>query len=148
MRRTITLTVTGIFLLAVHAALAAEMDATSEWVKPIPTGGDIPRKFIPTSDNFDYVKREAMIPMRDGVKLHTVIVVPKAVKRGPIMLDRTPYSADGFTKNKGGPLLGSTLSQPYAELAQAGYIMVIQDVRGRQWIARGLCSHPTSERPP
>jgi len=71
-----------------------------------------------------------MIPMRDGVKLHTVIVFqrPSSV---PIMLDRTPYSADGFTKNKGGPLLGSTLSHPYAELAQGRLYHGYPGRRGR-----------------
>jgi uncharacterized protein len=34
-----------------------------------------------------------MIPMRDGVKLHTVILVPKGAKHAPILLTRTPYSA-------------------------------------------------------
>ena len=36
-----------------------------------------------------------MIPMRDGVKLHTVILVPKGAKGAPILLTRTPYDADG-----------------------------------------------------
>ena len=41
----------------------------------------------------DYVKRVVMLPMRDGVKLYTVIVVPKGAQRAPIMLTRTPYNA-------------------------------------------------------
>ena len=41
---------------------------------------EIPAKFEPTNDGFDYVKRDVMIPMRDGVKLHTVILVPKGAK--------------------------------------------------------------------
>jgi predicted acyl esterase len=36
-----------------------------------------------------------MIPMRDGVKLHTVILVPKGAKGAPILLTRTPYDATG-----------------------------------------------------
>ena len=44
------------------------------------SSSDIPKAFTtPTSDQ-DYVKRDVMIPMRDGVKLHTVIVVPKGAK--------------------------------------------------------------------
>ena len=43
---------------------------------------ETPDKFTPTNHGFDYVRREAMIPMRDGVKLHTVIIVPKGAKRG------------------------------------------------------------------
>src|SRR5262245_58633963 len=37
---------------------------------------EIPAKFAPTHDGFDHVKRAVMIPMRDGVKLHTVILIP------------------------------------------------------------------------
>src|SRR2546421_12538337 len=38
---------------------------------------EIPAKFTPTNDRFDYVKRDVMIPIRDGVKLHTVLLIPK-----------------------------------------------------------------------
>src|SRR5579863_3446270 len=38
---------------------------------------ETPAKFEPLTDSFDYIKRDVMIPMRDGVRLHTVIVVPK-----------------------------------------------------------------------
>ncbi len=38
---------------------------------------ETPATFEPVTDSFDYVKRDVMIPMRDGVKLHTVILVPK-----------------------------------------------------------------------
>ena len=48
---------------------------------------ETPAKFEPVVDSFDYVKRDVMIPMRDGVKLHTVILVPKGAKRAPILLD-------------------------------------------------------------
>ena len=52
-----------------------------------------PEKVEPTNYGFDYVRREVMIPMRDGVKLHTVILVPKGAKAAPILLTRTPYNA-------------------------------------------------------
>src|SRR5258707_8813671 len=41
----------------------------------------------------DYIKRVAMVPMRDGVKLYTVIVMKKGTAGGPILLSRTPYDA-------------------------------------------------------
>ena len=44
---------------------------------------DIPPNFKPDQTAYDYTRREAMIPMRDGVKLHAVIVVPKAARRPP-----------------------------------------------------------------
>jgi uncharacterized protein len=56
---------------------------------------DIPATFTPPIDARDYVKREVMIPMRDGVKLHTVIVYPKGITNAPIVLTRTPYNASG-----------------------------------------------------
>ena len=59
---------------------------------------ETPEKLEPVTDSFDYVKRDVMIPMRDGVKLHTVIVVPKGAAHAPILLTRTPYErrrADG-----------------------------------------------------
>ena len=54
---------------------------------------ETPANFAPVTSSFDYVKREVMIPMRDGVKLHTVILVPKGAKGAPILLTRTPYDA-------------------------------------------------------
>jgi len=56
---------------------------------------ETPEKLVPVTDSFDYVKRDVMIPMRDGVKLHTVIVIPKDAKNAPILLTRTPYNASG-----------------------------------------------------
>ena len=57
---------------------------------------ETPIKFEPPTASFDYVKRNEMIPMRDGVKLNTVIIVPKSAttaKKAPILLTRTPYNA-------------------------------------------------------
>ncbi len=123
----------GIFAAAVaQGPLSARAESQTRPMKAIPPGGDIPGKFNPVREGFEYVKRDVMIPMRDGVKLHTVIVVPKAVTRGPMMLDRTPYSAAKSTKQgEDSPLVGNILRAAYAELCQAGYIMVIQDVRGK-----------------
>lgn len=52
---------------------------------------DIPKTFTAPLADYDYVKRELMIPMRDGVRLHTVIVIPKGARNAPILLTRTPY---------------------------------------------------------
>ena len=64
----------------------------------------------PTTDSFDYVKRDVMIPMRDGVKLHTVIVVPKGAKNAPILLTRTPYDANAQVSHAHSPHLGPILA--------------------------------------
>ena len=42
---------------------------------------ETPAKLEPVTSSCDYVRRDVMIPMRDGVKLHTVILVPKGAKR-------------------------------------------------------------------
>ncbi len=96
-----------------------------------PAGGDIPADFkIPTGAD-DYLKREVMIPMRDGVKLHTVIIIPKGAARAPMILDRTPYNASKFASGSDSPRRALILPLSYGELADAGYIIVAQDVRGK-----------------
>ena len=40
----------------------------------------MPAQLVPVTDSFDYTRREVMIPMRDGTKLHTVILIPKGAK--------------------------------------------------------------------
>ena len=73
-----------------------------------------------------------MIPMRDGAKLYTVLIIPKGRGAFPIMLDRTPYSADKATSRGGfGPWPENILSPLSAELVRAGYIVAFEDVRGK-----------------
>ncbi|MEO8215501.1 MAG: CocE/NonD family hydrolase [Acidobacteriota bacterium] len=75
-----------------------------------------------------------MIPMRDGVKLHTVILVPRGAKHAPILLTRTPYDADSLTAHSESGHLGPSL-QGYDNatdvIVEGGYIRVVQDVRGK-----------------
>src|ERR1700722_4697327 len=94
-------------------------------------GGDIPAKFEPVTTLYDFDKREAMIPMRDGVKLFTLIVIPKGVMHAPIILDRTPYSAAKIVPRVPSPHVALALPLSLGELAEAGYIIVVQDVRGK-----------------
>ena len=95
---------------------------------------ETPDKFVPVTSSFDYAKREVMIPMRDGVKLHTVIIVPKGAKHAPILLTRTPYEASALTSHEQSSHLEPIL-QGYDNvtdvIAQDGYIRVVQDVRGK-----------------
>ena len=54
----------------------------------------------PLNRGLSYVRTEAMVPVRDGVKLHVVIVRPQGSTKGtplPILLSRTPYGANGFS---------------------------------------------------
>jgi putative CocE/NonD family hydrolase len=75
-----------------------------------------------------------MIPMRDGVRLHTVILVPKGASGAPILLTRTPYDADALTTHEASAHLGPTLQgydNALETIVEGGYIRVIQDVRGK-----------------
>ncbi len=92
---------------------------------------DIPKKFTEPTTGRDYVKREVMIPMRDGVKLFTSIVVPKGASNAPILLTRTPYNASKRTSRSDSPRMLSVLPQGDEVFVAAGYIRVFQDVRGK-----------------
>jgi len=72
----------------------------------------------------DYQRSEAMIPMRDGVKLHAVILKPADIAGPlPFLIQRTPYGVDGTDR--------ASFSASRPELARAGYIYVAEDIRGR-----------------
>src|SRR5262249_11117532 len=72
---------------------------------------------------FDYTKRNVEIAMRDGVHLHSVIVEPRTHTAPlPILLLRTPYGADDYSR----PFPGDYLQ----DLANDGYVFVFQDIRG------------------
>src|SRR5437870_5510624 len=95
---------------------------------------ETPQKFEPTNDGFDYVRRDVMIPMRDGVKLHTVILVPKGAKGAPILLTRTPYNATDLTTHTQSSHLGPSLygyDNATDVIVEGGYIRVVQDIRGK-----------------
>ncbi len=55
---------------------------------------EIPAHFTQVTTNFNYEKRDVMMPMRDGVKLHAVIVIPKGAKNAPMLMTLTPYNAE------------------------------------------------------
>jgi hypothetical protein len=95
---------------------------------------ETPEHFKPVHDAFDYETRDVMIPMRDGAKLHTVILVPKHAKNAGILLTRTPYNATEMTSAVESGHLGVAVSHDDDAsdvLIQDGYIRVVQDVRGK-----------------
>jgi uncharacterized protein len=98
---------------------------------------ETPANLKEATATFDYERREVMIPMRDGVKLHTVILVPRSAtkaKHAPILLTRTPYSADELTTHAHSSHLGPTLwgyDNATEVIVEGGYIRVVQDVRGK-----------------
>ena len=95
---------------------------------------ETPAVFHAPTYGMDFERREVMIPMRDGVKLHTVILVPKGAKREGILLTRTPYSANILTANTPSVHLGTSLwgyDNATETIIQGGYIRVVQDIRGK-----------------
>lgn len=110
-----------------QGAPAAHQVDPSLW----PQGGDIPAQFTQPNDEDDYIRREVMIPMRDGVRLHTVIMIPKGAHDAPILLTRTPYNASGRTTRMDSPNILSMLPEGDEVFVRAGYIRVFQDIRGK-----------------
>jgi hypothetical protein len=98
---------------------------------------ETPDTLKPATATFDYERREVMIPMRDGVKLHTVILVPRSTTKAkpePILLTRTPYSADELTTHANSSHLGPALwgyDNATEVIVEGGYVRVVQDVRGK-----------------
>jgi len=95
---------------------------------------EMPAKFEPVTNGFDYARRDVMIPMRDGVKLHTVILVPRGAHGAPILLTRTPYDATKLTSHLPSTHLGPILygyDNATDVIVEGGYIRVVQDIRGK-----------------
>jgi putative CocE/NonD family hydrolase len=92
---------------------------------------DMASNFSQATDAFDHTRQEVMIPMRDGTKLYTVILIPKNLTGpAPIVLTRTPYSAKTRTTARPSPHLASVLRPVDRVFAESGYILAFQDVRG------------------
>ena len=118
----------GTVLLAVAGIIGTNEALVSQQQS---AGSDIPKSFVVPTAGYDYVKREAMIPMRDGVKLFTAILVPKGARNAPILLTRTPYNASKRVARNNSPHMLAALPAGDEVFVQAGYIRVFQDVRGK-----------------
>jgi putative CocE/NonD family hydrolase len=95
---------------------------------------ETPAEFNAPTAGFNYTKRSVMIPMRDGTRLNTVIIVPKGAQNAAILLTRTPYDAASLTGHAESSDLESILSgydNAADVIVQGGYIRVVQDVRGK-----------------
>jgi hypothetical protein len=115
--------------LATMVALALGTTAAATSAQQLPS--DIPAEFVPVHTSFDYTRRAVSIPMRDGVKLHAVIVAPRNASNAPILLDRTPYGAEDESSKAASAHGAMTVSPANAMLLDAGYILVFEDVRGK-----------------
>ena len=116
----------NIFVLCV-AALAAMTAAAQRK----PYSDDMNANYVAPVANRDYIKREVMIPMRDGVKLYTVIWIPKGAAGAPMVLTRTPYDAAHRIGTPDADHLIDALPLSDRDFVLAGYIRVYQDVRGK-----------------
>jgi len=116
------------------AALACQLMATAALAQPAATlANETPEHFTVKTDTWDYVRRDVMIPMRDGTKLFTVILIPKGAAHAPIILSRTPYgAASRFAHTTSAHLAEVIDSDPARDaVLEGGYIRVIQDIRGK-----------------
>ncbi len=123
---------TAVVLASLFAAPSFAQNAPPPKYPDYPS--ETPAKLVPKTDTWDYTRTEVMIPMRDGVKLHTVILVPKGAKRAPILLTRTPYDANVLTSHAQSSHLGPILNgydNAADVIIEGGYIRVVQDVRGK-----------------
>ena len=115
----------GVALLALATGASAQGPALQN---------ETPKKFARVDSTWDYTRREEMIPMRDGVKLHTVILVPRNAHRAPILLTRTPYDASATTTYAQSSHLAPNLNgydNAQDVILPGGYIRVVQDIRGK-----------------
>ena len=94
--------------------MANDKVASYDWVRP----------------QADFVRREEMVPMRDGTKLYTVIVYRKDTRDAPILLSRTPYDAKAATSRNRSQRIEEVLPLLDTPFVNDGYIRVYQDVRG------------------
>ena len=92
---------------------------------------DLPANFKAPEQQTDFIKRVEMVPMRDGVKLYTVIVIPKGAHDAPILLTRTPYDAAHRAERSLSGRMIEALPLSDEVFVEAGYIRVYQDVRGK-----------------
>ena len=135
----------GLFVMFSGASFVQPVAAQNASTAQYPSyPSETPNQFEARTDSFDYVRREVMIPMRDGVKLYTVILIPKGARGAPILLTRTPYSANELTSHdpRGGEETNAAPSSHLGPIlngydnateviVEGGYIRVVQDVRGK-----------------
>src|SRR3954465_2896340 len=134
------------------AAAAMLVAATSAAQKPSDRPhNERPAVLKPSTSGFNYERRSVDIPMRDGVKLHTVILIPKGAQGAPILLTRTPYNAEALTTNQQSGTLSAVLDgydNANDVIVQGGYIRVVQDVRGKYGSPGPSMMWPPPPRPP
>jgi putative CocE/NonD family hydrolase len=120
--------------LSITAVTAVFLSASAQKPQYPNYPSETPAHLEPATRTFDFTRREVMIPMRDGVKLHTVILVPKGAAHAPMLLTRTPYDASAMTTHVPSSHLGPNLygyDNATDVIVEGGYIRVTQDIRGK-----------------
>ncbi|HEY8052664.1 MAG TPA: CocE/NonD family hydrolase [Steroidobacteraceae bacterium] len=117
-------------LLPPSLVLAGTTTAAGATPNVTPMTPDVVASYDEIRPQADFIKRVVMIPMRDGVKLYTVIVMKKGTRNGPLLLSRTPYDAKDSTARTKSQSITEILPAMDAEFVEDGYIRVYQDIRG------------------
>ena len=124
--------------ISLHVLVLATLVSFPAYAQKYPNfPSEVPVSPAAPDASADYTRRIVMIPMRDGVKLNTIILVPKSAtssSQAAILLTRTPYSAAVLTTNTVSSHLGASLygyDNATDVIVEGGYIRVIQDVRGK-----------------
>ncbi len=148
---------------ALALVLAAPIFAETHVRPAVQPGGDIPPNFHPLSGRptppraatfrsistrrvrIPICPSRGAIPMRDGMKLYTVLIIPRGAAKLPIMLDRTPYSADKARPRRFRSTAGEHPLAAYSELSARA--ISSRSGRPRQvQVRRRVCDEPTLAR--
>jgi putative CocE/NonD family hydrolase len=139
-------------IVAAACAVPAAMSQSPAQVPPrvTPMTPDVIDKYEQTLAAADFIRREVMVPMRDGVKLYTVTVMKKGAANAPILLSRTPYNAHKSTRRVASQRGVDNLEIMDAEFFEDGYIRVYQDIRGLhksegQWVLNRPLAGPVND---
>jgi putative CocE/NonD family hydrolase len=115
-----------------------------------PMTPDVIDKYEQTLPSADFIRREVMVPMRDGTKLYTAVVMKKGTANAPILLSRSPYDAHKSTHRVASQRIVDILEVMDAEFVEDGYIRVYQDIRGLhrsegQWVLNRPLAGPVND---
>ncbi len=112
------------------AGLLAAAAIAQDPPRVTPMTPDVVASYEQTLPSADFIRREAMVPMRDGTKLYTVVVMKKGTANAPILLSRTPYDAYEETHRVASQRIVDILELMDSDFVEDGYIRVYQDIRG------------------
>lgn len=125
-------------MLSSRVVIALLIFSFAQFSRPLEAAGTTPAMTPDDIESYgtimpqaDYIRREVFIPMRDGVKLYTLILMKKGTAAAPILLTRTPYGADDAVRANASQHLTQILEPWNTPFVDDGYIRVFQDVRGR-----------------